>query len=470
MSRQLKLKFTLYLFLSDLLLVILALLISSRLRVVLPFGKSASPAAWDVPLSVYLLGLAVWAVTFAAFNVYSPRQVLSTAMELFKISEATAFAWLVLAGTLYFSYRRFSRLQYLYFIAFYLLLIYTYRLALRGWVRLRGGHRTNARRVLVVGTGEIAQEIAQRVKASQWMGLELCGLVVDNQNGGGSINGLPVLGTLEDAPALVQKGDIHEVIIALARQDAHNMRDFVRQLQSLPVNIRLIPDYFDMAFLQVNIENFGGFPLLSLKEPVLDPFQRLVKRTFDIVMTLLLLIPALPLMGIIGLIIRRDSPGPALFKQQRMGEGGRLFKMYKFRTMFANAESLQHQVVKIDEEGQTVYKSADDPRITRAGRWLRRTSLDELPQLFNIVRGEMSLVGPRPEMPWLVEKYEPWQRKRFEVPQGLTGWWQVNGRADKPMYLNTEDDLYYIRNYSIWMDIKILWMTIQSVVMRRGAF
>jgi lipopolysaccharide/colanic/teichoic acid biosynthesis glycosyltransferase len=144
--------------------------------------------------------------------------------------------------------------------------------------------------------------------------------------------------------------------------------------------------------------------------------------------------------------------------------------MYKFRTMRLGAEAQQDQVTKLDDEGQVVYKNEDDPRVTRIGHWLRRTSLDEIPQLFNILRGEMSLVGPRPEMPWLVEKYEPWQRKRFEVPQGLTGWWQVNGRADKPMYLNTEDDLYYIRNYSVWMDIKILWMTFQSVVMRRGAY
>lgn len=468
MSRQLNLKSTLYLFVFDLLLVGLSLLLSSRLRLLLPLGKDAIPIAWDVPLSVYLLGITVWAITFAAFSIYSLRPVLSPALELFRIIEATLFAWLALAGILYFTYRMLSRLQYLYFLAFYLLIICTQRLVLRAGRQLRGKYRIQSRHVLIVGTGEIAQEIAQMVEKHQWMGLELTGFVTDNPM---ECDGnLRVLGPLEETPALIQRYDVHEVVIALSRQDSENIRDFVHQLQSLPVNIRLVPDYFDMAFLRVNIENFSGLPLLSLKEPVLDPFQRSVKRVFDITMTLLLLIPALPLMGILAVLIRRDSPGPALFKQPRIGEGGRQFTMYKFRSMRLGAEAQQEQVTRLDDQGQAIYKTEDDPRITRIGHWLRRTSLDEIPQLFNILRGEMSLVGPRPEMPWLVEKYEPWQRKRFEVPQGLTGWWQVNGRADKPMYLNTEDDLYYIRNYSVWMDIKILWMTVQSVVMRRGAY
>jgi lipopolysaccharide/colanic/teichoic acid biosynthesis glycosyltransferase len=195
-----------------------------------------------------------------------------------------------------------------------------------------------------------------------------------------------------------------------------------------------------------------------------------VKRVFVVALTLLLLVPALPLMGLIALAIKRDSPGPALFRQTRVGEGGGLFTMLKFRTMHDGAEALQDAVSAQSADGHILYKHEDDPRVTRVGRWLRRTSLDELPQLFNILRGEMSLVGPRPEMPWLVEKYEPWQRKRFEVPQGLTGWWQVNGRADRPMYLHTEDDLFYIRNYSVWLDLRILWKTIQAVLLRRGAY
>ncbi len=144
--------------------------------------------------------------------------------------------------------------------------------------------------------------------------------------------------------------------------------------------------------------------------------------------------------------------------------------MYKFRTMVPNAEKLRFLVEKIDKQGNLIHKSVNDPRVTRVGKLIRRTSLDELPQLFNLLKGEMSLVGPRPELPYLVERYEPWQRKRFAVPQGITGWWQINGRSDKPMHLHTEDDLYYVQNYSILLDIRILLRTVGVVLRRKGAF
>jgi lipopolysaccharide/colanic/teichoic acid biosynthesis glycosyltransferase len=156
--------------------------------------------------------------------------------------------------------------------------------------------------------------------------------------------------------------------------------------------------------------------------------------------------------------------------QERVGENGRIFKMHKFRTMVENAEELRHMVERTDENGHLVHKVANDPRATRLGAFLRRNSLDEFPQFFNILKGEMSLVGPRPEMPFLVAKYEPWQRKRFAVPPGLTGWWQIHGRSDKPMHLHTEEDLYYIQNYSPWLDVAIMLKTVGAVLSRRGAY
>ncbi len=463
------LRFTLFLFFSDVLLVALALELASLARTHIPLGRPGSAATWAFPLPVYLVGALTWGATFAALNVYSARHMLYIAVELVKVIEATVFAWLILAGGLYFTYREISRLEYVYFLALYLGLVTAHRVAVRAWFRLQGGHRYHMRRVLIVGTGEIACDVASMIQAHVWMGLVPVGFV-DDGSGAAQPCGLPVLGTLDQTHDVIAQHGISEVVIALSRQAAQDQREFVFRLQSLPVNIRLIPDYFDMAFLRVNIEDFGGMPLLALKEPALDPFQRLVKRVFDLMVVSLLMVPVLPLMGLLALLIKRDSPGPALFRQQRVGEGGRLFTMYKFRTMLENAENLQAQVATLDDEGNIIHKHADDPRITRVGRWLRRLSLDELPQLFNILRGQMSLVGPRPEMPWLVEQYEAWQRKRFEVPQGLTGWWQINGRADKPMHLHTEDDLYYIRNYSVWLDLKILWRTVQVVLLRRGAF
>ena len=165
-----------------------------------------------------------------------------------------------------------------------------------------------------------------------------------------------------------------------------------------------------------------------------------------------------------------EDGSPILFRQKRVGENGRLFEMLKFRTMVRNAEKFQSEVEKRDSDGNLIHKTKDDPRVTRVGRLLRRLSLDELPQLFNVIAGTMSLVGPRPEMPYLVEKYQPWQRKRFAIPPGLTGWWQVSGRSDRPMHLHTEDDLFYIQNYSIWLDIQILVRTAWVVLFGKGAY
>jgi lipopolysaccharide/colanic/teichoic acid biosynthesis glycosyltransferase len=175
-------------------------------------------------------------------------------------------------------------------------------------------------------------------------------------------------------------------------------------------------------------------------------------------------------MALSALMVFLEDGRPVLFRQKRVGENGRLFEMIKFRTMVRNAEQLQGLVEKRDLNGNLIHKAKDDPRVTRVGRLLRRFSLDELPQLFNILAGTMSLVGPRPEMPYLVEKYQPWQRKRFAVPPGMTGWWQVSGRSEKPMHLHTEDDLYYIQNYSIWLDFQIIVRTIWVVLIGKGSY
>jgi lipopolysaccharide/colanic/teichoic acid biosynthesis glycosyltransferase len=178
---------------------------------------------------------------------------------------------------------------------------------------------------------------------------------------------------------------------------------------------------------------------------------------------------ALPLMGVIAIAILLDDHGPVLFRQKRVGVNGHPFTMYKFRTMRPDAEILQFQVNRYDE-GNLIHKHRNDPRVTRVGRFLRHFSLDELPQFINVLIGNMSLVGPRPELPYLVENYQDWQRKRFTVPQGVTGWWQIHGRSDKPMHLHTEDDLYYVQNYSLWLDIQILVRTVWTILRGKGAY
>jgi exopolysaccharide biosynthesis polyprenyl glycosylphosphotransferase len=236
------------------------------------------------------------------------------------------------------------------------------------------------------------------------------------------------------------------------------------------VRVKVVPDYFDPADTRTSQESLGDIPLSGLGDSAISGFPRLVKRIFDLVVATIGTICISPLLLSVALAIRLDSPGPAFFKQQRVGENGVLFWMYKFRSMIQDAERRQNEGEQTTSQTQIFQKSRDDPRVTRVGHWLRRTSLDELPQLFNVIKGEMSLVGPRPELTFLVELYEPWQRKRFAVPQGITGWWQVNGRSDRLMHLKTQDDLYYIQNYSLLLDLQILWMTIGVVFKGRGAF
>ena len=194
------------------------------------------------------------------------------------------------------------------------------------------------------------------------------------------------------------------------------------------------------------------------------------KRVFDLLFGSIALVVAFPLMAISALLVYLEDGWPVIFRQKRVGRKGQLFEIYKFRTMIKDAEQLVAGVGNRDVQGNLIHKIKDDPRVTRVGRLLRRFSLDELPQLFNVLGGTMSLVGPRPELPHVVEQYEPWQRQRFAVLPGMTGWWQINGRSDRPLHLHTEDDLYYIQHYSIRLDLQIILRTLWVILSGKGAY
>jgi len=456
------------LLLGDGAIILASLYLATWLRPQLSFGRPLTSAVAALDWPVYVLTIFIWGLGFILLDVYTLQKNLRIFDEVQRLTIAHIAATLTLAGALYFSFREISRLQILLFAAFSLILFIAYRLGLRFLLRLFGDKRYGSRRVLIVGAGSAGIEVAGMVEDYHWTGLHMVGFVDDNPQA--NTLTYPHFGPIAQTVDIVQRHRINEIIFTLPRQAHVQMANLITDLESLKVNIRAVPDFLDLVFLRSAVEDFGGMAMVTLREPVLDPFQRLVKRAFDLVVALILFILTLPVTLIITIIIKLDSPGPVIFTQQRMGENQQLFAMYKFRTMVHDAESKQTLVNKTNGDGTIIHKFYDDPRVTRAGRVLRHYSLDELPQLVNIIKGEMSLVGPRPELPWLVDKYEPWQRKRFEVPQGLTGWWQVNGRADKPMHLHTEDDLYYIKNYSLWLDLQILWRTIIAMIDRRGAY
>jgi exopolysaccharide biosynthesis polyprenyl glycosylphosphotransferase len=296
-------------------------------------------------------------------------------------------------------------------------------------------------------------------------------LVADAAQVGGEFHGWPILGTLDDAQAVIERYAIDEIIITLPLESHPQTVFLVRQLQAAPVHIRLVPDFLDFAVMRSSVDYLEGLPVVGLRVPALSDEARIAKRLFDIIVSILLLIILSPFMGVIALLIKRDSPGSVIYRAERVGENGRIFQMYKFRTMVQDADMRWAEVVVRRPDGKLAFKQPDDPRITAIGRWLRRTSLDELPQLFNVLQGNMSLVGPRPELPVVVrEEYEPWQWSRFTVPQGMTGWWQINRRGYEHQHLCTADDLYYIQNYSLLLDFQILARTLLVVLTGQGAY
>src|SRR6266498_1737458 len=469
MLRRFSVNFAIFSMFLDGVSVVLCLLLSTLIRPsmsALSFVKEVDSSV-GVPIQLYVLFPLIWIVIFSSLSIYDGRKFLRAADELAALFLSTFVASISAAGILYFSYREVSRALFVIFVASTFLLCLFWRVMARLYFRTRHQASAISRRLLVVGTGPLGQSVGRQIQDSPSENLTLIGFVDD---GYGNPDNISPLGKLEDLKTLVGTYRITDVVIALPYSVYHNMADVVACLDDLPVGVWIALGFFDLALYRTDIEDFAGIPMLDLRASAIDDYQRLIKRAFDIFFGLLALIPALPLMALSALLIYLEDGGPILFRQKRVGENGRLFEMLKFRTMIKNAEQLQSQIEKRDENGRLIHKTKDDPRVTRAGRLLRRLSLDELPQLFNILAGTMSLVGPRPEMPYLVEKYQPWQRKRFAVPPGLTGWWQVNGRSDKPMHLHTEDDLYYIQNYSIWLDLQIIVRTIWVVLVGKGSY
>jgi exopolysaccharide biosynthesis polyprenyl glycosylphosphotransferase len=326
---------------------------------------------------------------------------------------------------------------------------------------------TEEKRILIVGSGPMGQKVLAQLNQSTLRNIAFLGFVDDKRDVNSAFS---LLGNTNNLKELIFTKQITDVIIALPYSAYHQLSLIVQQMEELPVKIWVALGFFDLALYKTSIEDFAGIPMIDLRASAIDDYQLMVKRSFDLVFCTISLVLVLPLLVIISLIILVVQGRPIFFKQKRAGSNGRIFEILKFRTMIKGAENIRPPADEIDENGNIIFKKKNDPRVTPFGRFLRRFSLDELPQIFNILKGEMSLVGPRPELPELVEKYQPWQRKRFAIPQGLTGWWQIHGRSDKPMYLHTEDDIYYIQHYSIWLDVYILINTFWIVVRGKGAY
>ena len=451
---------------ADLLATMAALALAEALRPFLP-GKALGQNDALSPL-VYAIVALVWTPVFQTLGVYESQAAMNIATQVRRMSKAMPVAILVLAGALYFSFREVSRLLVVYFAVSDWVFLALLRVAGVTALRLLR-QRMQPGSVLIVGAGEPGVQVAAAIARDLGPVLTVLGFV-DDELPADALTGLPVLGRVADTARLVREFGCDEVVITLPSSQYDQIECVVYDLYSLPVRVRVAPDLLKLALVRASIEMLGPVPLIGVREPVIDGVNWAIKRTTDVVLSTLALALLWPVLLLIAIAIKLDSPGPAIFRQQRVGENCKEFWTLKFRTMVQGADQLAESVAATDEAGRPVYKRPNDPRVTRVGRLLRRTSLDELPQFINVLRGEMSLVGPRPEQEFIAAHYEPWQRQRLAVPPGITGWWQVSGRSDLPMHLNTQYDLYYIRNYSLWLDLKILWMTLGVVIRGKGAY
>lgn len=465
MIRRFSVNFAIFSMLLDAALVASALASADALRPFLnelSFAQSV-PANNVTPLPLYPIFGLIWVLVLLLFSVYDGRKNLRVVDEFASLTTGTIMAAVTSSGALYLSFRDVSRLLFILFV----LLAYSYLLSWRLLYRsLRRWHGfpTPKRNMLIVGAGTIGREFRRMIEQHDEFGISFIGYVDDVEDND------KVIGYLSDARKIVAEKSIDDVVFALPGWAFERINNLVAEIRDLPVRVWVIPDYFSVALHHAAIEEYAGIPMLGLRAPALSDYQRMLKRAFDLILTLIAMPPALIAMSIVSLAIRLDSPGSIIFRQKRVGENGQIFEVLKFRSMYENAAAEKTVALSEAVKNNRIHKVSGDPRVTRVGRFIRRSSLDELPQLINVLKGEMSLVGPRPELPYLVEQYEPWQRTRLAVPPGLTGWWQITGRSDKPMHLHTEDDLYYVQNYSLFLDITILLRTFWVVIRGKGAY
>jgi exopolysaccharide biosynthesis polyprenyl glycosylphosphotransferase len=461
------LRYQLFLIVMDVLIVVGALALSSYLRIALDLGAEAlTYPAFLTPHALYGIAPILWVFALGQSGAYRPGDPARGVAR--RVIGGHLLASLLFLGTLYLTFRDYSRLQAIYFLIFALIGLLIVRLLLSfAGARLRQTINT-PRRIAIIGGGASSAHLAAQIASFADAGLQIIGTIRMTDSSApvaaSAENAAvpPSLGIFPDLPAIVEQHAIDEILIDAPWFDpatAGRVAQITRMLERYPVNIRLAHDYSDLAYFRATSEELGDVTLITLRETILSPVQRIIKRLFDLSVATAALIVTAPLWIVIALAIRLESHGAIFFKQRRIGQHGKPFTIYKFRTMIDGADRAAFES-----------KTRDDPRVTRVGRVLRRTSLDELPQFINVLRGEMSVVGPRPEQAHLAERYDESQRKRFEVPQGMTGWWQINGRADKPLAQNTDDDLFYVQHYSLWLDVRIVCRTIWTLIRGRGAY
>ena len=432
-----------------------------------------TPAHGEPPLAPYLTvmpaALGACLLAYRYHDLYLPRRTGSFRYEVLDLFKATFTATLAVLAVSFFIRvsAEGSRAESRGVLALFFVLNPISLALFRGSMRLviwsarRRGY--NLRHALIVGTGKLGQRVAERLQANPWTGLQLLGFIEAGLRDRKVVRGHPVLGRVDDLERVLRERTVDQVFIALPFEQSRTIRKTLDLLSREPVAVTLVPDVYDLVTLRSAAADFDGLPIIHLRENPAFGTRLLLKRLIDVGVALVGLVLTSPLLLAISIGIYASDGRPILYGQERMGLDGRRFRMLKFRTMRRDAEALTG----------AVWATRNDPRATRLGRWLRRLSLDELPQLVNVLRGEMSIVGPRPERPELIEQFKfriPRYMLRCAMKAGITGWAQVNGwRGDTSLKKRIQFDLFYIRNWSLLFDIKIIALTLVRGFYHRNA-
>ena len=450
MIDQRKRIFAVNLWVFDLVLTTASFYLAYRLRQVWEI-----PGYTVLPLREYLWLLAiilpVWAVMLPLFRVYS-ELTSSPLDQILRLTKGIFFAWLTLLAAQFFvtsnAFER-HRLIAVFTLAINYGLLVAFRLVR---FRLKKHRALDIRHVAVVGAGNTAHDIARAIEEHRDWGLSLAGVFKQ-----------------QEIPELLRRGGVDELIVVADKEPLGEFTDTFLLCEELGVTARVVLNFFPHSFARTELTRFGEFPLLSFSRTPTNEALLFVRRIMDLALVCLFGIPALILIGASSIAIRVTSSGPVFFRQERCGLNGRLFTMYKLRSMVDNAEQTRFELEALNEMDGPVFKSSRDPRRTPVGRFLRKFSIDELPQLYNVLRGDMSLVGPRPPLPQEVARYEGWQRRRLSMKPGITCLWQISGRNEISFHDWMKLDLTYIDNWSLMLDLKILLKTVPVVLLGRGA-
>lgn len=448
------------LFLSDMAALTVALLFSYFLRdqIRMKYFPPLIQPLWIYLRTLPFLAL-VWFILFYQFGLYRLWRSMSRLTELVNIFKAVSLSILFAMAASFLTKFDYSRVMLIFFWANGLIAVIAFR-GLMVFLLKRFSSRKNwKRRVIIYGTGEMGKFVLHKIKKYPAFGYEVAGFVDDPERIEGlrDVSGYPVLGPVDRIIELADKQAVDEVLIARPQLHHKNILSLASDLQLHGLRTKMVSDSFGIFFSKINLDALADLPVVEFRGRKMGGIELLIKQVLDYAMALALIMITLPFFLIISLLVKLTSHGPVIFSQKRVGKDGRIFRILKFRTMYRKVPKYEISP-----------SSNDDARITPLGRILRKIRFDELPQLFNVLKGDMSMVGPRPEMSFITKQYQGWEKRRLEVKPGITGLWQVDARKGQQLKDTLEWDFYYIQNQSLLLDFTILLRTIPIILSGRG--